>query len=431
MSEERLESALRDLGRRYRQGEVDGLRITDDLRQSVRRAAALPPAAPQGPVRRGSVWWVGAAAFAAGLIALAIFTHWSPAHPTAPARHHVKGHRKPPTVSAPGSPLDRIDMVSASIGWATTQDNHVLRTTDGGTTWTDVTPKGFPSVPHALVSFTSLGGSDAWLAVGSDGNTPVAVYRTKDGGATWQSAATRLAVASSIRFVNPETGFLLLFEGAAAGSEGVLLLRTADGGATWSVAADGRPTAQQQIIFGGDKNGFGLSDAQHIWLTGEWAASSILLYATADGGATWSHASPPAPPGVSVAGGAGSSEPPQFFGTRTGVLPVEIYDGQTISVFEQTTDGGRTWTPTTPVTANVYAVVDPSHIVASDGSSIDATSDGGLHWRTIRPNVSLKGLTRLDFVSPTKGWAIVGGRLLETADGGATWSAANAQGKSH
>lgn len=238
--------------------------------------------------------------------------------------------------------------------------------------------------------------------------------------------ATRQAVWPQIRFLNPSTGFLLLSEGGAAGSEGVLLLRTTDGGAHWSLAANGTPTPQNPpIIFGGGKSGMGFSNAEHIWLTGTWAGNSILLYATHDGGATWQAPSLPVPSGLSVAGGAATSDPPQFFGSQDGVLPVVVFSAQT-AVFYQTSDGGQTWTPTTPVHGYVYAVVDQNHIVATDGSTIYSTADGGLHWTALQPNKSLQGVTKLDFVSPSNGWAIVNGRLLRTTNGGSIWKKVDA-----
>jgi photosystem II stability/assembly factor-like uncharacterized protein len=38
------------------------------------------------------------------------------------------------------------------------------------------------------------------------------------------------------------------------------------------------------------------------------------------------------------------------------------------------------------------------------------------------PNLSLQGASALDFVSPFDGWAIAGGQLLRTTDGGSTWT---------
>ena len=84
--------------------------------------------------------------------------------------------------------------------------------------------------------------------------------------------------------------------------------------------------------------------------------------------------------------------------------------------------GGRTWTPTTPVRGDVYAIVDASNIVATDGVAIYRITDGGIHWTQVQPNMSLQGVTDLDFVNLSDGWAVVNGQLLRTTDGGSTWA---------
>ncbi len=324
-----------------------------------------------------------------------------------------------------GAQFWSVDMLTASAGWATTRDNQVLTTNDGGATWLDVTPEGMPNVGPAMVSLASTGPNHAWLAVTSYSETPTVVYYTSDGGQTWQSVATYHAAQPQTYFMNKSTGFLLLNLGAAAGSEAVLLLRTTDGGKHWTIAADGRFGAQHAAnIFGGDKSGFGFSGLENGWLTGTWAGNSILLYVTHDGGTNWNAQSLTVPQGLTAAGGAATSLPPVFFGPNDGVMPVEFYPR--FAVFYQTTDGGQSWAPTTPVKGGigtvVYSVVDASHIFVIDGTKIYRTADGGLHWTTVTPNLSLQGASALDFVSPFDGWAIAGGQLLWTTDGGSTWT---------
>ncbi|MDA8346491.1 MAG: hypothetical protein M0Z66_13560 [Thermaerobacter sp.] len=323
-----------------------------------------------------------------------------------------------------GAQICTIDMLSTSNGWATTCDNQVLTTSDGGATWLDVTPPGMPNVGPAMVSFAATDQSHAWLAVASYTNAPAVVYYTSNGGQSWQSVATDSATWMQIRFLNNSTGLLLLGQSAAAGNEGVVLLRTADRGAHWQLATDGRWKGQQtSIVWGGDKSGFGLSSPANIWLTGSWLVNTFVLYASHDGGAHWQQQTLSLPQGFRVAGGAIESEPPAFFGTSDGVLPiVQLYSPGQATVFYRTADGGYTWTATTPVQGDVYSVVDADHIVVTDGLKIYRTSDGGLHWTAVQPNLRLQGVSLLDFVSPSAGWAIVGGQLLRTSDGGSTWT---------
>ena len=94
--------------------------------------------------------------------------------------------------------LRQVDFVSATTGWATgwgysaaTADwgYVVLKTTDGGDTWT-ITRFGDGSAAITAMDFTSA--TDGWLATGViDGYVPATIWRTTDGGATWTAAKTR------------------------------------------------------------------------------------------------------------------------------------------------------------------------------------------------------------------------------------------------
>ena len=79
--------------------------------------------------------------------------------------------------------LRGISAVDANVAWASGREGTVLRTTDGGNTWSNV------SVPDAKdLDFRDIEGFDANTAVAlSIGNGAASrVYRTEDGGKTWQ-----------------------------------------------------------------------------------------------------------------------------------------------------------------------------------------------------------------------------------------------------
>jgi photosystem II stability/assembly factor-like uncharacterized protein len=326
-----------------------------------------------------------------------------------------------------GAQMWRIDMLSSTDGWAMTRDNQVLYTRNGGTTWRDVTPNGMTNVGPAGVSFASTDPQDAWLAVTPIDAKPTIVYRTANGGQSWQSVGIAgQTVWPKIRFLNGNTGILLLAGPPAAGSAGLVLYRSADGGATWSVAANETwsPT-HTPTVFGGDKNGFGFNGTGSIWLTGSDMVDTVLLYVSRDGGHSWQSQQIPLPHGVSVVGGDATTEPPLFFGPVQGILPVQF--GSTM-VFYGSRDGGLTWSPTSPVRGDVYSVVNASDIFVSDGTMIYRTSDGGANWAAVQPNRSFEGVSALDFINALDGWAILNGEILRTTDGGASWTDLSAAG---
>ena len=413
-------------------------RMPEEARERIGRA--LQGAAPQGSptprrTRRGG-WWAAAGVLAAALLLIGTLGHGLGTRQPARRQPHPTPAR---TVSIAKIPLQSIDMLTARAGWAVSQTGRVLRTTDGGAGFADVTPPGMPQgTPGSVeISLTATGTEHAWVAVAQNGSPnlpPVRVYYTTNGGSNWRRAALQESGMPQIGFLSDRTGFLLLHEGAAAGSEGVLLLRSSDGGRSWRVVADGRPTAQSPtVIFGGQKSGFGFASPQRGWLTGNWAASSILLYATQDGGKGWRVQNLTLPSGLTAQGGSAESLPPVFFGTQDGVLPVRFFAPGEPLVFYRTKDGGKTWTPTAPVQGGQnlapYSVVSASLLFVTDGSKVYRSTDGGLQWTAVQPDVSLKNATQIDFTSSADGWAVVHGKLLRTTDGGSTWRATSGPGQ--
>jgi len=367
-------------------------------------------------------WWF-ATALASCLVIVALVL-WT--RPTSPLAHPSHPGNPETTLARPR--LQFAKMISNSDGWAITTSDQIVVTPDGGLHWNRVTPKGM-RVRHGFggVGAEFLDASQAWVAVtAGDGTTPTLIYHTTDGGRSWTVVSTTPAYGAQFDFISASTGFLFLHEGAGMGSEAVTLLRTTDGGANWKVVLDAQATAQNpSLVFGGNKSGVSFSSLRDGWITGDWAASAILLYSTRDGGSTWTSESVPVPSGLSAQDGAAKSLPPAFFGPSSGVMPVllETTSGRQAYVFYRTNDGGQHWQPTNPITPSgilLYSIVNPTVIVASDGEKLYWTSDGGATWSS-RPS-RLEGVTSLQFTSAMRGWALVHGALEATTTGGRIWA---------
>ena len=116
--------------------------------------------------------------------------------------------------------------------WAGTDDGLLHVTRDGGRNWTNVTPPGLRE--WATIESIALSPSDrrsAWIAVDAhrlDDNRPY-VYRTRDGGATWEAVVTGFPEDSFVLAVreDPERAGLLY----AGTRTGVFVSR--DGGDRW------------------------------------------------------------------------------------------------------------------------------------------------------------------------------------------------------
>ena len=120
-----------------------------------------------------------------------------------------------------------------------------------------------------------------------------------------------------------------------------------------------------------------------------------------------------------------------FFSATEGLLPVTFSTPQGPSfVVYATHDGGATWSSSTPLSTMASSwdllTMQQGWVVGADGSTLNETSDGGQHWTTIAPSANFQHISQLNFVSAQEGWAINTASpnapvLLKTMDGGQTW----------
>ena len=372
--------------------------------------------------------------------------------------------------SSPGGPssntnrfgaLLSIHMLDTQTGWAVTGENRILRTTDGGVHWKNVTPKYPTAMTRQRIATDFLTASGAWVAVsgvemtgqgddratkqppsagvavsGAGAGTAV-IFHTTDAGQTWQQMTiqTNGVIDTQINITTSQDGWLLSKHPVSESAETLELFRTTDGGRTWLKIAIAPASSLDihppgNLPFSGSKSGLSFLNATTGWVTGRVAINGyILLYRTDDGGATWYPQSLPLSP--TERSSQLSLLPPLFFNATDGILPVssDTGKGARLDVY-MTHDGGTTWRGTTPLTAAASTAdfIDVDHGWASDGTLLYVTDDGGKQWTTLSPGGSFQHITQLDFVSRHIGWAIgatAAGAptFLKTEDGGRTWTA--------
>ncbi len=325
----------------------------------------------------------------------------------------------------------------------------LLRTTDGGAEWTDVSPPDpFPGVPDEYgTALDFLNQDTGWLAVevGQGSTATIAVARTTDVGSTWQvdTFATPNPGGLYLDFTSPEDGWLLAMSTPAAGLMSKVLYATSDGGRTWQQAscslgpgcpqtdgllpADSYPTGIS--FFGSD--GF-VSALNH-------GDSYLWFYGSHDAGRTWQRIPLTVP--KAEAQGYGDVYPPSFSGT-SGRMFVQFRSstGPDLVVY-QSADGGLRWQPNAapalPVSLGSPAQFgwtrrEDGWVTSGDGKDLYRTTDGGQTWaRTPLPSAAApaasEGLLQIAFTSTQDGLLAASNHsstcdLFTTHDGGQTWT---------
>ena len=161
----------------------------------------------------------------------------------------------PPTAtpSSPSAPT-MAALLDTTHGWAVV-GGRLLVTSDGGMTWTDRTTAVGGAGMAGLLGVSFLDPGHGWIALDEPFTSAadasygrVDVWRTADGGLTWERSELPKAAVNhfgeimpgvQFDFLDAMHGFAVISGGAASGRGGSDLYWTADGGATWS--AD-RPT---------------------------------------------------------------------------------------------------------------------------------------------------------------------------------------------
>lgn len=314
----------------------------------------------------------------------------------------------------------------------------LLASRDGGVSWTNIAPPDIAAERLRATRFTDP--SNGWLVVLGDGSA-LDLYQTADAGATWTRsplpAPADLDARAPIAIERPDplTAFIVVGRtDTGAFGERAALLATVDGGLSWKSRALPAPG---RIRFSDPLNG---------WLAA--TAPANALFRTADGGKHWKPVTLPLPAGDDFAGMQPSL--PIFDDALNGTVPATVIQGDRAQLaLYATRDGGATWTLAS-TTATAVPVVG-TNIAASALAASDWTAvlDQGRRRTTLAVTpgtpaakqgasplsaVGGKGFVALyQRVDATLEWAIVqrcstlGGcssSLVRSPDGGASWTVA-------
>ncbi|HVG31320.1 MAG TPA: YCF48-related protein [Pyrinomonadaceae bacterium] len=160
----------------------------------------------------------------------------------------------------PEALLVRVVFADQTHGWAFGEMGALFSTKDGGASWS---PQRVPT-QRLLLGATFFDASQGWL-VGA-GST---ILQTADGGGRWSGAETSLPQPTRINAVS----FADAGRGWAVGANGTVLA-TADGGRTWRLQRSGTGADLADVKF---------LDPREGWAVG---AGGTIIHTT-DGGASW------------------------------------------------------------------------------------------------------------------------------------------------
>jgi hypothetical protein len=360
----------------------------------------------------------------------------------------------------PQSTIVSMGRVDAKVGWVHVQapDGDVLQmTTDGGATWTE--PRPLPVDPDTFMPAGDVQFVDenrGWAVSASQDAVSanhaasvstagpdyrIAVFRTVDGGKSWQRSTIDLGEWPSspgnysndgygqwtaVHFRDAKHGEVYSTFGwshtgtALPGDALCQQASTDDGGVTWSAPKDG--PCVSQITFNGSGEGYGQS-----WDGGP------TIYVTSDEGQTWVSGTLPS-----------AQSTPDNSGPTTTSSSVERHSDGSLSAMTSSSDGavdravskdgGRTWVSSGAGSGlsgagdYTFAWLGAGHWLALDttvssfgeGSAAE-TVDGGITWYPIATTGLQGAIGDVSFVSPTDGWLVGGQVVCPASQGGSEW----------
>jgi len=270
----------------------------------------------------------------------------------------------------PLADVQALPFASSQAGWvmggyyaaptSNSWQHFLLRTTDGGTTWTSINLA--PS--HTVRGLRSLAPVTAQLLYGTADDLALSlvqgaqsrfVYQSQDGGQSWQRLPSTGYSDGTVTFPTAQVGL---------SPYSARIVRTADGGATWQPVWTGTQGTDwvNQVVFPTATIGFAAggcllktTDQGQTWQPLPWANGMIrrLYFLNASLG---------------------------FALTESGTIPI-IGPGNIATALYRTQNGGQTWEQLLSSASGPYAFISATEFYRAS-TRIEHTRDSGQSWQT-------------------------------------------------
>jgi len=296
--------------------------------------------------------------------------------------------------------------VDVNTGWMGTTDGKLLKTIDGGTTWTTLTSPG-PSEPVFNIYFNPSDTQKGWVT--SKPNSWKQIRRTTDGGQTWSTALVIIGTTGTaeydIRFVDANNGFAT----TEFTNPTLSIYKTINGGTSWDSAYVSNDIIQSVFPI------TTLSGNITVYACG----NNTAVVKSTNGGVDWSNITTGLP-------GATTWNSIWFIDDNDDNTGNDVgwVVGAGGNVYK-TIDGGANWaSQTSGVTEILFRIkmADASngYISGEDGALL-RTTNGGANWTKVsQPPTAF--FIELAAVGTTLWSHSILGSIVKSTDSGATWS---------
>ena len=321
----------------------------------------------------------------------------NPGHPASPQA--FSWHDTPTGSTAS---LRGLSAVSANVVWAsgaTATGGVVLRSTDRGATWQNVSPSG-----PATLQFRDIEAFDRNKAVAMSAGvgTDSLIYRTTDGGQTWTLVFQNTdpnAFYDCMTFFNKKVGLAL-----SDPPDGMKfrIIKTIDGGRTWSVVdpAGMPPALPGEFAFAASGQCLTSNHGRSAWF-GSGGSTQARVFTSRNRGRTWTVSATPMNSGPSAGINALAFRSQQH-GLAVGgdfAMPANSPNN-----FASTRNGGRSWELLTGAPAEyrsgaTWVNGNTAIVVGLTGS--DVTRNKGRTWTGFDEG----SLHTVDCANPNACWA--------------------------